>query len=381
VLRGNRIARVVPHRGGERGGTIDARGLTVMPGLWDAHVHQELDRSFLGARQGAQQLAYGVTTTVSMGDPAYAALEDREALASGRRIGPRLFSNTEPIDGSRVYYDFMRPVVNQPQLERELARLEAFDADSLKTYVRLPFRLQAQAIAFGHRLGLPAFSHYWYPALAFGQDGESHVSATQRLGFSRTESASGITYPDVIRTAASAKTSLTSTLFDATTLLADDPGLLADPRLPRLYTPWQYEELRAGAQAAATTDQAAIRLGLARSVAALRDVLRAGGRVLAGTDLPLDPVAVGLHLNLRAMVRFGMTPYEALQTATRQPARQLGVSRDLGTVAPGKLADLAFVAGDPLRRIEDAANVRMVMTDGRLRTVDGLLEPFPEATG
>jgi imidazolonepropionase-like amidohydrolase len=113
-------------------------------------------------------------------------------------------------------------------------------------------------------------------------------------------------------------------------------------------------------------------------VGILKAILDRGGRVLAGTDIPLDPVAVDLHLNLRAMVRYGMSPYEALQTATRIPARQIGVSRDLGSVRPGMLADLAFVRGNPLRRIDDAADVRMVMTDGRLRTVDSLLARYPK---
>ena len=376
VVRDNRIVRVAPHRPGRRGRVIDASGLTLMPGLWDAHVHQELQRSFLGARYGAQQLAYGVTSTVSMGEVAYAATEDREALAAGRRVGPRFFAATEPIDGSRVYYDFMRPVRNEVELRRELRRLAAFDPDILKTYVRLPYGLQAQAIAFGHRLGLPAFSHYWYPPLTFGQDGISHITATQRLGFSRTQSPAGYAYDDVIRTARASKMSMTSTLFSALTLLADDPGLVTDPRVQRLYTAFQREQLEEDAESAATTDQTQTRLGLQRSVGILRRILRGGGRVLAGTDLPLEPVAVHLHLNLRAMVRYGLSPYEALQTATRIPARHFGVGGDLGTVRPGRLADLMFVEGDPLRRIEDAADVRMVMVDGRLRRVPELLRAF-----
>jgi Tol biopolymer transport system component len=374
VVRHNRVVAVRPHR--PRRHAIDASRLTVMPGLWDAHVHQELDRSFLGARYGAQQLAFGITTTVSMGDPAYESTEDREALMSGARTGPRFFDNTEPIDGSRIYYNFMRPVRNETELRRELARLAPFDSDILKTYVRLPYRFQAQAIAFGHRLGLPSFSHYWYPPLAFGQDGISHITATQRLGFSRTQSPSGFSYDDVIRTAAASQMSMTSTLFASTTLLADDPGLLNDPRVKRLYTPFQYAELQSDTQSALTTDQTQTRVGLARSVGILADILRHGGRVLAGTDIPLDPVAVDLHLNLRAMVRYGMSPYEALRTSTFMPALQIGVAHNLGTVQPGKLADLSFVRGNPLRNIDDAAAVQMVMTDGHLHTVRSLLARF-----
>jgi Tol biopolymer transport system component len=378
VVEGNRIVRVAPHAAHHGGRVIDASNLTVMPGLWDSHVHQELDRSFLGSRQGAQQLSFGITTTLSMGDPLYEVAEDREALASGARIGPRLFATSEPVDGSRIYYDFMRPTRNMAELRRELRRLRSLRPDALKTYVRLPYDRQRRAIAFGHALGVPTFSHYWYPPVAFGQDGISHITATQRLGFSRTQSPSGFAYQDIYRTAARSKMSMTSTLFASTTLLADDPGLVDDPRVTRLYTPWQLEELQGDRDAATSADQTQIRLGLQRSVGILKGILDRGGRVLAGTDIPLDPIAVDLHLNLRAMVRYGLSPYEALETATRIPARQIGVSRDLGAVRPGMLADLAFVEGNPLRRIEDAAKVRQVMTNGRLRTVRSLLAPYPE---
>jgi dipeptidyl aminopeptidase/acylaminoacyl peptidase len=355
VVRGNRIASVRRHDGRDRRGTVDARGLTVMPGLWDAHVHQQLDRSFLGARQGAQQLSFGITSTMSMGDPGYESLEDSEALQSGARVGPRLFKASEPIDGSRVYYDFMRPTVDRQDLERELGRLASLDPDILKTYVRLRYAFQARAIAFAHRLGLPAFSHYWAQPLAFGQDGISHITATQRLGFSRTQSPSGFTYQDIVKSAGASRMSMTSTLFAATTLLADDPGLVTDPRVTTLYTPWQRAELDEDLKTATTTDQTATRVGLQRDVGILKSILDAGGRVLAGTDIPLDPVAVDLHLNLRAMVRFGMTPYEALRTPTFQPARQMGLERDFGAIAGGKVADLAIVRGDPLADIDAAA--------------------------
>jgi Tol biopolymer transport system component len=376
VLRDNRIVSIVPHRKRRKGRVVDASRLTVIPGLWDAHVHQELDRSFLGGRSPLQQLAFGVTSTLSVGDPVYLALEDRESLASGVRTGPRFFATGEGLDGSRIYYDFFRPIATAAEFERELSRVGALDFDVLKTYVRLPNSYQAHAIAFGHRLGLPSWSHYWYPAMAFGMDGTSHVSATQRLGFSRTQSVAGISYSDIERLAAGAKMSMTTTL-DGETLLAREPGLVDDPRVMALYTPWQLDTLREAIAEATTTDQTEARLGLAREVDVLRRIVRRGGYVLSGTDVPLgDIVGIDTQLQLRSMVWGGMTPYEALRTATAVPPAMLGISRDLGTVRPGRLADLAFVAGNPLRRIEDAANVRMVMTDGRLHTVPSMLAPY-----
>ena len=151
---------------------------------------------------------------------------------------------------------------------------------------------------------------------------------------------------------------------------------MSDPRVRALYTSFQLDTLLDELEEATGTDQTATRVGLARDVRVLRRILRSGGRVLAGTDIPLEDIAISLHLNLRAMVRYGMTPYEALRTATSLPARQIGVGDDLGSVTPGKLADLALVRGNPLRRIEDAANVRAVTKGGRVYTVGRLIAPF-----
>ena len=98
--------------------------------------------------------------------------------------------------------------------------------------------------------------------------------------------------------------------------------------------------------------------------------------MLAGTDSPLDNVATALHLNLRAQVKFGLAPWQALQSATLKPARLYNVARDLGTVERGKLADLAFINGDPLTDIKQLANVAGVMKGGRYYSTAELMAPF-----
>src|ERR1700728_2984309 len=99
---------------------------------------------------------------------------------------------------------------------------------------------------------------------------------------------------------------------------------------------------------------------------------RDGGLVLAGTDSPLDLPSTSLHLNLRMQVKFGLAPWQALETVTRIPAKAFYLSKDLGTLAPGKLADLIFVDGDPLVNIDDAAQVRCVMKNGVLMSVESI---------
>lgn len=98
---------------------------------------------------------------------------------------------------------------------------------------------------------------------------------------------------------------------------------------------------------------------------------------MAGTDSPLEySYAAALQLNLRALAKHGMTPFETLRTATMIPARAQGVEKDLGSIEAGKIADLVMVDGDPSKDMNDLIRVRMVMKNGRLHTLEELLKPF-----
>jgi imidazolonepropionase-like amidohydrolase len=105
----------------------------------------------------------------------------------------------------------------------------------------------------------------------------------------------------------------------------------------------------------------------------VKAVAAAGGTILAGTDSPLVPYGLSLHVELQTFVDAGLTPFQALQTATTNAARALGVGDQLGTIEPGKLADLTFLGGDPLADIRNTRNVRRVMRSGRLYTMADLL--------
>src|SRR5699024_4426204 len=109
-----------------------------------------------------------------------------------------------------------RTTSNKTALKRELQRIKALDMDALKTYVRLPNTYQRQANNFAHKMGIPTFSHFFYPSLAFGQDDMSHLSATQRWAFSHTVSDGGFSYKDVLKLATASKMAITTTPFGAT---------------------------------------------------------------------------------------------------------------------------------------------------------------------
>ncbi|WP_412737216.1 amidohydrolase family protein [Krasilnikovia sp. MM14-A1259] len=378
VLAGDRIVAVEPARSRPGTRVIDARSSTVMPGLIDAHNHWHLRGRQWGDRQGRVWLSYGVTSTRSPGDPVYQMLETREALDSGARTGPRYFATGEAIDGTRVYYNFMRPTRDPAQVDREMQRAEDLGYDLIKTYVRLPLAAQRRVAERAHRTGRKVTSHYLYPAAAFGLDGMEHVGATNRLGYSHTVSRTARAYADVVQLFAASGMSVTPTLFNSAGLYAEDRSLVDDVRTRRLFPSWEYTRLLQRIADAGSPAGQVARDMLRSNVDMLLRIHRAGGFIIAGTDAPIDHVAISLHMNLRAMVRFGFTPQEALTTATANPARWLGLAGKLGVVAPGGFADLAIVDGDPLTDIAAAAAVRGVLAGGVLHRVDDLMAAFPE---
>jgi imidazolonepropionase-like amidohydrolase len=341
-----------------------------MPGLIEMHTHMSDD---YGEPLGKLWLAYGVTSVREPAGNPYRAVERREAIESGTRAGPRIFTTGYTLDGSRIYYSGSNSIGTGPQLEREIEHLASLGLDVAKTYVRLPDPLQARAVEAAHARGLWVTSHEFYPAMAYGADGVEHIRGTSRRGYSPKVSSLNRSYSDFTGLLAGSGMTLTPTTGIQGTfqlMSARDATYLDDPRFRALYPGWIVESsLRAREQAVAgnLNVQAERLAGLGRTV---REVVSRGGRVIAGTDAPIIPFAISLHAELEYYVMGGLTPFEALRTATSWAADALNA--DVGRVAPGMLADLVIVDGDPLRNIRDARKVRTVLRGGVVYSIEGL---------
>ena len=379
VLDGHRVTAVTPRgersvRPGDK--VVDAHGLTVLPGFVAVHEHGPWERNELMRLW----LSFGVTALRSPGTAHYAAVEAKEALTAGRRTGPRVFTAGDLVDGSRIYYSSGRPVTDDAQLRREIGKARALGHDMVKTYVRLPYPLQHKAVRAAHRLGLRTTSHYLFGPLGLGADGVEHIGGTSRYGRRQKETHLGHSYQDVTGPLAASGMAFTPTFgLSGLGLSAVRAALyrhaewaLDDTRLTSLLTAAEYAELREGIEAALADEPTAELAFVARHGTTVRRLVEQGAHVAVGTDSPLVPPGVYYHLNLQTMVRHGVSPYEALRSATVQGARTLGLSDQLGTIEPGKLADLVLVEGDPTTDIAAAAAVRQVVVGGIPHTVADL---------
>ena len=380
VVSANKIVSVGPAQPRSTYGAgvqyVDASQDTVIPGLWESHAHEGMDQPFSGGRTNRLELSMGITSEMSMGDEPYHSLLEVESQQSGAAPGPRYFWAAEPVDGGRIFYAWMRADPNASAVTTNLDRLAKLNPDIMKTYVRLPNNLEQVAIQAGHTLGIPSFSHYFWPALAYGQDGGSHW-ATQRLGYQIAVSNDVVAYDDTIQLYARSGMSITTTPYTgAPNFLPEINGQpsIDDPRIKALQSPWQYALAQQEfAAAPLTTAQLSTQVGTTR---ALARIVAAGGRALIGTDNPIGFGNFGQVIAISEVAQTGLGNYQALRAATIEPAEEMGVSNQLGTIQPGMIADMDVIHGNPLQDIRTIANDVYVMQNGNLYTPEQLIGPY-----
>ncbi len=328
------------------GNLIDARGLTVIPGLIDMSVNSRWTED---GRSGRRWLAFGVTSIRESGHVIAEIRERRESRASSRRPGPRVFITATPIDDRRSL-----------QTETDLDAL--IMPDGLEST-----RLQA-AIEAAHERGLPAIVGKPFPGLLLGAD---EVPLTgSRQDFNR------FVYGDVIELTGSAHLTSVSRLAPAglPDLIRSDP-LAEVPQYLALFRPAEREWYSSSWNRQATVWGRALSVQRRTAGQSLFRAVGRGARIVTGSDAPVSPPGLGLHAELRLLAATGLQPFQVLGMATREAARALGAAQQLGQLKPGMLADLVLVDGDPLQDIRDTVRIVATISRGHVYPADSLMLP------
>jgi len=255
-----------------------------------------------------------------------------------------------------------------------LKRAVSLGYDLVKTYVRLPDPLQKETIERAHAEGMFVTSHEVYPAVAYGVDGIEHLSGTSRRGFSPKLTQLRRTYDDVVELIARSGVYFTPTVLlhgGYTLALAREPDLLDEARFLALFPPFAKEGFKNGFRPG---DASASRAVVAPVFATIDEIHERGGKVIAGTDSPIIPYGLSLLLEVEQLSESGLGPMAAIESATRVAAEALGAGSDLGTIEPGKIADLVLLGADPSEDIKNIRKTEMVVVNGRLLSIEQLLK-------
>lgn len=379
VVRAGRIVAAGPRattRIPSDAARVDATGMSILPGLWDMHSHLNKTPDYL-----VTYLAAGVTTVRDMGSEMEWSAAFRDAVARGRVLGPRLLL-AGMIDGRAPGANGLVQVATPEEARQAVRRYHTAGYQQIKIYSVLSPELVPVITAEAHRLGMPVVGHVPYgmtavEAVEAGMDQVSHLWAVFNtlLPDGVRGANSQARYAASLSVDLSGKTARTlietlrrhGTVIDAT--LAQERGEVApltvatEPGLQHLPPELQHSTVRKSS--APPPDPLRADVYRTKVLELMRLLHRAGVPVVAGTDWE-DLPGHALHRELETLVEAGMTPMEAIQSATIVPARVMRLDRELGTIAVGKRADMVVIDGDPLRSIREIRNVRAVITGGRM---------------
>lgn len=390
--------------------TIDGTGKYLIPGLWDFHVHLSFDERFT-EDMPAQFLSYGVTSVRDTGGLMSKMLPVIEKMRADDAIAPRVWFAGPLLDGEFVVYDGeSRPEIGVRNATPEEARasvraLKEQGVDFIKIYEMVSPAAFEAMVETADELGLPIDSHV--PLSMRAETAGPPVDSIEHLRNIELDCAANalellevrrkrLLNPDGVP-GAELRSSLHNlqrlpaiAAYDESRCNRVIDSLVATIQVPTLrlsaffqappFDKPDWSEALSRTRADVQDDWAA----LAKTVAANPDPARSklgewarfmtgrmherGVPIGAGTDTPILLAVPGysLHVELEQLVAAGLSPLEALRAATVVPAEFFGIENDIGTIDPGKQADLVLLDADPLSDITNTRRISAVVSKGRL---------------
>ena len=355
---------------------VDARGKTILPGLWDMHAH------FEQVEWGPIYLAAGVTTVRDCGNEFEFITAVRDAIAQGRGLGPRLLL-AGVVDGTGTYTIGVERVDTPEQARMWTDRYHAAGFQQMKIYSSVKLDELKIVADEAHRLGMTVTGHIpegldAYQAIEAGQDQINHIDYianimkaplpenASRLDRYKAGANIDLESPEAKKALAFLKdhhtvVDPTLALMEFFTATTAKPPASFEPGINKV-APELAEQLT---DVGPLTDRSEIGEKVFEKELAIVGALHhAGIPVVAGTDQTVP--GHSLHREIELYVQAGFTPMEAIQAATIVPARAMGLEKESGTIEKGKRGDLILVNGNPLDDIRKIRNVEYVVTHGTM---------------
>ena len=414
VIVGNRI-QAVGTRGAVRypqgAQEINAEGKFIIPGLIESHAHYP-------TWAGELFLAYGVTSVTDVGSSTEWAMAMKQVFERGEVKMPRLFPTgeflTAPMSVSRGYRGtgsngpYRTPVADVQEARLAARRLIGQGMDGIKVWQNLlPEQLRA-IIEEAHQANIPVLGHVFdaEEVAELGLDRMEHTHGLLNAGIKNPENRrlleKGLVFSgalleedrmDLLAELMARKNVFFDPLllfdFKAVTkrsldfqrearALLENPKLRYIPSDARLAMVDMYRTVRETGlgvfggpiDRVSPEKLAEYEEGYRKNQDFVRRFVKAGGKLTAGTDTQALPPGLSLHQELQMFVDAGLSPLEALTTATRNPAESLRKLDQLGTVEAGKLADLIILNANPLDDIQNTKQIDRVMLNGKFVDTD-----------
>ncbi|MCY4744271.1 amidohydrolase family protein [Pelomonas sp. UHG3] len=339
---------------------IDASGKTIVPGFIDGHWHGAMNDAGLIPQQSwvnLASLAFGVTTLHDPSNLNAAVFTQAEMQRAGVVVGPRIYSTGSILYGART--PITATVANLDDALTHLNRQKAEGAISVKSYQQPRRDQRQQVLEAGRQTGVmvvPEGGALFQNNMTMVVDGHTTVEHALPIAevwddVKQLWGQNGVGYNPTLNVGYGG--------LDGEHYWYARTEVWKHPLLTR-YVPKAVLEPRAIRRETAPEEDFNI-LKVARTA---NDLAKAGVNVMIGAHGQRE--GLGAHWEMWMLALGGMKPHDALRAATLNPARNFGLDKDLGSLEPGKLADLVVIDGNPLADIRQSDRVVQVMQNGRL---------------
>lgn len=378
---------------------IDATGQYLIPGLWDMHVHSAFGDWFPGGREIILPLfiANGVTGVRDMGGDIPVLMEWRKDVADGKIIGPRMVISGPMLDGylpnGKLRFPSTIAVTTPASAVAAVNLLKLQGVDFIKVQSVISHDAYLAAAAEAHKQGLPIVGHVpdkvrLKEVVEAGQKSIEHLMGIfEGCSMEEDKFIKGegdlkllLTTQDQQRCDSLLKMLAQNQTWQVPTLAWQRGGTFLDQRdlnhqpldkyVPAYWRDVTWHRFTDEMMPDLLRDPLALRQEyFAHNLQMVGALHHAGVPFMTGTDTAAGVYIMpgfSLHDELANFVEAGFTPMEALQTATSNPARFLGMEARLGSVEPGKIADLVLLSANPLEDIRNTRKISIVVANGRL---------------